>query len=278
MKKITLLLICAVYSLVTFAQISTDDIIFAGDKKEQLKIVYINKDVSTHFITMEGIQYVDISVEDIVGDIPTENTLRVKPVKENANGVITIVTERFLVQYMLVYTDDYTKAYTRFNIPYEDLRSYLNPETTLTKSEMYDYAYKMFVSDKSYYDISTTKNRMRITLNNIYTIDHYFFIDLSLINKTNIIYDIDQIRFKIEDKKQTKATNFQSVEIFPLMELSKDKIFNKNYRNIFVFEKFTFPDEKVFSIEISEKQISGRTINMQIDYSDVLNADCFNVN
>lgn len=93
--------------------------------------------------------------------------------------------------------------------------------------------------------------------------------------KVKIRYDIDQIRFKIEDKKQTKATNFQSIEILPLMQVNKNLVFKKNYRNIFVFEKFTFPDEKVLTIEISEKQISGRTITLRIDYADILHADAF---
>ena len=224
---------------------------------------------------MEDIKYVDISIDKIVGDIPTSNTLRVKPIEEGASGVVTIVTERFLVQYMLVYTNDISKVYTRYNIPYADLKSYVNPETNLTKSQMYEYAHKMFISDKKYYDVSTRSNLMKIILNNIYTFDKYFFIDISLLNRSNIRYDIDQIRFKIEDKKQTKATNFQSIEILPLMQVNNNKVFKKSYRNVFVFEKFTFPDEKVFTIEISEKQISGRTIILRIDYADVLHADTF---
>lgn len=68
---------------------------------------------------------------------------------------------------------------------------------------------------------------MKIVLNNIYTLDKYFFIDISMINKTKIRYDIDQIRFKIEDKKQTKATNFQSIEILPLMQVNKNLVFKK---------------------------------------------------
>ena len=126
-----------------------------------------------------------------------------------------------------------------------------------------------------FYDVSSKSNLMKIVLNNIYTLDKYFFIDISMINKTKIRYDIDQIRFKIEDKKQTKATNFQSIEILPLMQVNKNLVFKKNYRNIFVFEKFTFPDEKVLTIEISEKQISGRTITLRIDYADILHADAF---
>ena len=176
---------------------------------------------------------------------------------------------------MLVYSSDLAKAYTRFNIPYADLRSYMNPEVNLTKAQMYDYAHRMFISKNKFYDVSSKSNLMKIVLNNIYTLDKNFFIDISMINKTKIRYDIDQIRFKIEDKKQTKATNFQSIEILPLMQVNKNLVFKKNYRNIFVFEKFTFPDEKVLTIEISEKQISGRTITLRIDYADILHADAF---
>lgn len=277
MKKFFITL-CSLVSIFTATAQNTpigEDIKFAGENPEELKVIYVNKDVSTHFIAMEDIKYVDISVSNIVGDIPTGNALRVKPIEEGASGVITIVTERYFVQYMLVYSDDLSKAYTRFNIPYADLRSYMNPETNLTKAEMYDYAHRMFISDNKFYDVSSKGNLLKIVLNNIYTLDKYFFIDISMFNKTNIRYDIDQIRFKIEDKKQTKATNYQSIEILPLMQVNNNLVFKKNYRNIFVFEKFTFPNEKVLTIEVAEKQISGRTIILRIDYADVLHADSF---
>lgn len=245
------------------------------DDMEELKVMYINKDVSTHFIALEEISYVDISNNMIVGDIPIGNVLRLKPIEEGANGIVTIVTESYFVQYMLVYTDELDKVYTRHNIQYSELRSLMNPEKVLTKADMYDYAGKMFVQKKRYYDVSTVSKRLKVTLNNIYTVDKYFFIDLSLKNRSNIQFDIDQIRFKVEDKRMTKATNLQSVEIKPIIIYLDDNSFKKNYRNIFVFEKFTFPEDKVFSIEISEKQISGRTILLRISYADVLRADNF---
>lgn len=245
------------------------------DDMEELKVMYINKDVSTHFIALEEISYVDISNNKIVGDIPVGNVLRLKPIEEGANGIVTIVTESYFVQYMLVYTDELDKVYTRHNIQYSELRSLMDPEKVLTKADMYDYAGKMFVQKKRYYDVSTVSKRLKVTLNNIYTVDKYFFIDLSLKNRSNIQFDIDQIRFKVEDKRMTKATNLQSVEIKPIITYLDDNSFKKNYRNIFVFEKFTFPEDKVFSIEISEKQISGRTILLRISYADVLRADIF---
>ena len=51
----------------------------------------------------------------------------------------------------------------------------------------------------------------------------------------------------------------------------------KKHKNEFiVLKKMTFPNDKVLPIELSEKQISGRTISLSIDYEDVLSADSFN--
>ena len=40
-----------------------------------------------------------------------------------------------------------------------------------------------------------------------------------------------------------------------------------------VIKKLTFPNDKVITIEMTEKQISGRNISLNIDYEDVLSAD-----
>lgn len=277
MKKYFITALLAIVTINLMAQNQNQPVILKQeqDDMEELKVMYINKDVSTHFIALEEISYVDISNNKIVGDIPVGNVLRLKPIEEGANGIVTIVTERYFVQYMLVYTDELDKVYTRHNIQYSELRSLMDPEKVLTKADMYDYASKMFVQKKRYYDVSTVSKRLKVTLNNIYTVDKYFFIDLSLKNRSNIQFDIDQIRFKVEDKRMTKATNLQSVEIKPIITYLGDISFKRNYRNIFVFEKFTFPEDKVFTIEISEKQISGRTVILRISYADVLKADNF---
>lgn len=247
----------------------------AGQFKENLPVIYVNKDISTHFVSPEKIEYVDISVPDIAGDIPLPNAVRVKPVKEGASGVLTITSERFMVQYLLMYTDDLSKVYSRYNIPYTDVKSYLSPESDMTRSQLHDYCYRMLLSKKKFYNVSCLKHGMRVTLNNIYTVDKYFFIDISLLNKTNIQYDIDNIRFFVEDKKMTKATTFQSIELQPLLVSQQDKSFKKKWRNIFVFDKFTYPEDKIFVIELAEKQLSGRVIRLEIEYSDLLNADIF---
>lgn len=254
------------------AQTQVDE---AGRYKEDLPVVYINKGVTTHFISPEKVEYVDISIDDIAGDIPLPNAVRIKPLKEGASGVLTITSERFMVQYLLLYTDDMDKVYSRYNIPYTDVKSYLNPESDMTRAQLYDYCNKMLLSKRHFYNVSSNKHGMRVSLNNIYTLDKYFFVDISMTNKTNIQYDIDNIRFFVEDKKKTKATTYQSIELTPKVSALEDPHFKKKYRNVYVFDKFTFPEEKIFVVELAEKQLSGRVIRLEIEYSDILNADIF---
>ena len=65
------------------------------------------------------------------------------------------------------------------------------------------------------------------------------------------------------------------MELQPVLLLDQSKTFQRGYRNVVVIRKMTFPNDKVLTIQLSEKQISGRTIDMAIDYEDVLAADSF---
>lgn len=89
---------------------------------------------------------------------------------------------------------------------------------------------------------------MVMRLNNIYSVGDYFFIDFSIDNKTNIRFDIDEIRVKLADKKVSKATNAQIVELTPSLTLEQSKSFKHGYRNVIVVKKMTFPNGKVLRL------------------------------
>jgi hypothetical protein len=101
----------------------------------------------------------------------------------------------------------------------------------------------------------------------------YIFLDMTFKNNSNLSYNIEDLKFSVEDKKIHKATNNQSIEMMPLFQLNQNKHFRKNFRNIYVFKKFTYPNSKVMMIRLIEEQLSGRNIEMKINYSDILKAD-----
>ena len=244
-----------------------------------LGTIYVNEQITTHLVMPETIRLVDISTDTIVGNQVNDNIVRLKPKGgmqdyEQA-GIVTVIGERHIAQYKLVYRTCMTGVCTRFTVPYWDMQEYQNPDVQMSVGEMSRYAIRIFNAKRSVTGIHSKKDKMKAWVNHICSAGDYFFIDFSLENKTKIPYDISEIRVKLEDKKQKKATNYQSVELTHEFMLNCNKHFKKRYRNVLVVKKLTFPEAKVLKIEVSENQISGRTIELNINYDDVLDADCF---
>lgn len=254
---------------------------FANEK------IYVNREVTTHIVMPENIKLVDISTTKIIGNQCADNIVRIKPYQENDSipsteykeaellGTLTLIGERHIAQYDILYTTSPNMAASIYQVAYSDTKSYINPEVSMPMSEMARYAWVVYGSKRKFNQVVSKAHGMKATVNNIYSIGDFFFIDYSLQNKTKIAYDIEEIRVKLTDKKETKATNSQTIELTPVFSLNHAKKFKKDYRNVLVLPKLTFPDEKVLRLEISENQISGRVITLTIEYEDILHADGF---
>ena len=267
--------------LALLSGIVSADAVYAQQTYEEMELLTVNEQVTTVITASEPIRFVDISTDKVAGDQPLSNTIRLKP-KEGAHedgeclAIVTIITERYRTQYALLYTTRLQEAVADKEVQQTEKTAYHNPSVSLSTEEMYAIARQIWSSPAKWRDVKVKKHRMEMRLNNIYSVSDYFVIDFSINNKTNIRFDIDELRFKLADKKMSKATNAQIIELTPAMLLDSRQSFMHGYRNVVVIKKMTFPNDKVFSIELSEKQISGRTITLNIDYEDVLYADSFN--
>jgi conjugative transposon TraN protein len=262
--------------------------------KEELPTIYLTEGTNILIRVPETIQFIDLSGDNLKGDIPVETVARVKIDfigQERINdtlvvekkkefkhkeeiGIVTITAESFMTQYKVVYVDKQytTSVITNVEVLPNNMFPLEYPKYDLNRTEL-EY-YSMQVLKKRKKNIRRERaSKMKMTLNNIYVVGDFFFVDISIKNKTEIDYEIDDFRFSIDDKKIYKATNNQSIEIEPFYVLYKNEYIKKNYRNVFVFRKFTFENKKVFNIRLIEEQISGRTINLDIKYKDILRAD-----
>ena len=247
-----------------------------------MQMLTVNENITTVITASEPVRFVDISTDKVVGDQPINNTIRLKPkegVEVNRDGdilaVVTIVTERYRSQYALIYTSHQDEAVTDKSIETDERTAYNNPAVSLSTEDMARYARQIWTSPARYRNVASKKHRMTMRLNNIYSVGEYFFLDFSLENRTNIRFDIDQLRVKLNDKKMAKSTTVQTIELTPAFILDNSESFLHGYRNVLVVKKMTFPNDKILTIELSEKQISGRTISLSVEYEDVLNADSF---
>lgn len=239
--------------------------------------LYVNETITTHLVMPENIKLVDLSTDKIAGNQCADNIVRLKPSSALADqqfiGTVTLVGERNIALYDLLYTKNPKEAATLYYVPTQHLSAYQNPSVKMPSKEIAQYAWAIFCSDRKFYNIKSKAYGVSMRVNNIYSVGDYFFIDFSLHNHTNVKYDIEELRVKLMDKKETKATNSQTIELTPEYLLFDTKTFKKDYRNVLVLKKLTFPEEKILQIEIYESQISGRTLQIPISYEDVLHAD-----
>lgn len=247
---------------------------------EEMEQLTVNEHVTTIITASEPVRLVDFSTDAVVGDKPIDNVVRLKPVDgDHRDGdvlaIVTVITERYRSQYALVYTSRMEEAVSDKEVTVDERSAYRNPAVSMSTEDMVKFARRIWNSPAKYRNIKVRKNRMEMRLNNIYTVGEYFFIDFSVDNRTNLRFDIDELRLKLCDKKTQKATNVQVLEIVPDLVLDKSKSFRRGYRNVIAVRKMTFPNDKVLTVELSEKQVSGRAISISLDYEDVLAADSF---
>jgi len=227
----------------------------------------------------ENIKLVDISTDKLVGNQCADNIVRLKPkstlMDNELAGTVTVIGERHIAQFTVYYTKAPKRAHSVYTVGQDDIRDYTNPEVSMTQGDMSRLCWSIFMSRRKCFRVHGKQYGIRAQVNNIYTVGDYFFIDFSLQNKSNIKYDIAEIRLKLMDKKELKATNSQTIELTPVYMVNHADHFTKAYRNVIVLKKLTFPEEKKLRLEITEDQISGRVSYLDINYRDILNADSF---
>ena len=267
--------------------------------KEQLSSdlpeIEITEGINLHIISPEPIQYVDLSTLKLTGDLPATNIARIKitdspesnetekiikPVLFSSGdtvGIITVVGQSFIAQYKAVYRNsENLNTVTNIHIQPEDMQPIEFDKMVFSNLELRKFAMDIIQKKSEEHPIREEKNlKLNVQLNNVYVMSDYIFLDMTFKNNSNLSYDIEDLKFSIEDKKIYKATNNQSIEMTPVFQLNPQKHFRKNFRNIYVFKKFTFPNSKVMMIRLIEEQLSGRTIEMKVNYSDILKADTF---
>ncbi|MDM1556160.1 conjugative transposon protein TraN [Chryseobacterium indologenes] len=254
----------------------------------------ITEGINLHMISPEPIQYVDLSTDKLTGDLPANNIARIKitdnPSSEKDKkkqsapffsgdtvGIITVVGQSFIAQYKAVYRNaDNLNTVTNIHIQPEAMQPIEFDRMVFSNRELRKFALGIIQKKADKKPVRTENNlNLSMQLNNVYVMGDYIFLDMTFKNTSNLSYDLEALKFSIEDKKIHKATNNQSIEMTPVFQLNAQKHFRKNLRNIYIFKKFTYPNSKVMMIRMIEQQLSGRTIEMKVNYSDILKADTF---
>lgn len=289
MKKIVILFcICChiqnAHSQKTHYTVLTNNVAIT---EKNINTATIPANATVHFVSPEPIQYVDISSPDIQGDLPEKNIFRLRPdadkIHPGDHFEITIVTQAYISVYKLTVANPLSGdssqdigAYVISINPNDAVQ--VNQSDVLSNQQCFDLAIKAINNKRSIFDLNTRVYGMKMYVTNIYSIGDYIMIRLAVKNATKLQFDIDQIRFKIIDKHQVKATISQEIELKPVYSLyeTNESIITNRFNNIYIFKKFTYPTQKLLEIELNEKQYSGRRLDLKIEYNQILKSQPLN--
>lgn len=228
---------------------------------------------TTNLIFPAAITSIDRGSQDIMVQKATgvENILRVKAdVKEFEETNLSIITgDGKLYSFLVSYNDN--PAYLNINL---GNNSPLNYSQSLPNGNgLAEYAGKAAHAKNNIHSLRDESSRVSLDINGVYIKDNTIFFKMHLENRSQINYDIDQFRFYIKDKKQSKRTSTQEIEIKPLY-ISGDTatIEGKTAQTLVVaLPKFTIPDGKFLVVEIMEKN-GGRNLIIKVKNRHVLKA------
>ena len=190
-------------------------------------------------------------------------------------GTITLIGERHIAQYDVLYTEEPGQAAAIFEVPYTHTQSYINPEVTMPMSGdgtlcvggVRQQAQVQPDRDEGARDEGHGQQHLRrrgLLLHRLLVAEQ----------------DQDSLRHRGNPREADGQEGDQGDQLADYRAVARvhaqlcEEV-QKDYRNVMVLPKLTFPDEKVLRIEISENQISGRVIVLTIEYEDILHADGF---
>lgn len=203
-----------------------------------------------------------------------ENILQVKTAKESiAETNLSVVTaDGKLTSFIINYVKEPAVLNISLLNPYKSNSIFLSPEA-LNEAEVKRYAdYALYARERST-GMRDFKNSIGFELTGIFIHEDIMYMRIKLQNRSNISYDIDQIRFLIRDQKKSMRTASQEVEIMPVYVHNQVQKINAEAIEIMVVAvpKFTIPDKKYLNIQLMERN-GGRHMEIQLKNKKIVSA------
>lgn len=218
--------------------------------------IAVNYSKTIHLVFPSAVKYNQAVTDFVAVDNPESvpNILRIKANRKSFSKqtTVSVATEGgFFYSFNVILTDNIIPAGERDQV----------------MSRVYN-------AKRGIFNKGIVRNKIVFSVNNLHIYDNLLLFTFEIENKSKLPYDIDYIRYYIIDKKTAKLTASQEVD--------QQALFSENYspriegngrmKYVIAFDKFTIPDEKVFRIEINEKN-GGRHVLFDLENSDIVNVE-----
>ena len=242
-----------------------------------------------HILFPSEVVYVDLGSLDLIADKAdgAQNVVRIKAAKQDfteETNFSVITADGCFYSFTAVYSENPSQLNIEMEDwlhkdPYSDFANRqmyirldeLSGETPLTVNRIMYTILRRNVRDIK--SVGSKRFGIEVLLRGVYVHGDLFYLHVSMQNRSKVAFDIDYIRFKICDRKTARRTAVQETFVNPVRVF--DEIMRVDaeamIRNVFVFRKFTIPDDKVLVMEVYERN-GGRHQRFEIENSRLVGA------
>lgn len=211
----------------------------------------------------------DVLVQKAKG---VENILLVKAARENFQQTnLTVVTaDGKLFGFILNYDELCPVLNLTMDSSMRLSQEILFSSENENRKEIEQYALLALSKKTRVKGLKASRFEIKLRINGLFIHQDIMYYRIVLGNKSNISYDIDQLRFFVCDQKISKRTASQEIEITPLLTTSQvSKIPDQSELVVvFAIPKFTIPEKKYLAIELLEKN-GERHVSLAIKNTDL---------
>lgn len=285
------LLFIVALTVLFFAGVQAQDTVRTFSRRQVVEPyrveVAFNK--TLHILFPSEVVYVDLGSLDLIADKAdgAQNVVRIKAAKQDfteETNFSVITADGCFYSFTAVYSENPSQLNIEMEDwlhkdPYSDFANRqmyirldeLSGETPLTVNRIMYTILRRNVRDIK--SVGSKRFGIEVLLRGVYVHGDLFYLHVSMRNRSKVAFDIDYIRFKICDRKTARRTAVQETFVNPvrvfdeIMRVDAEGII----RNVFVFRKFTIPDDKVLVMEVYERN-GGRHQRFEIENSRLVGA------
>lgn len=224
---------------------------------------------TTNLIFPFSIKSVDRGSREVLAQkaLGVENVLQVKAGSRNfeETNLSVITGDGRFYSYLVNYSENPSVLNISYTAPESIRTKTVSRPTELNEAEVIRDADKVLYEPKTARKIAKTSAGMRLALDGIYIHENVMYFRIKIDNRTNINYDISQIRFFIRDQKKSKRTASQEIEVDPVHVKNEVLMIAGQAGETLVVAvpKFTIPEKKLMVIQLMEKA-GGRHLEAKV--------------
>lgn len=247
------------------------NIIYAADaNRSKCYNVSVNNSNTTEMFFPADVLYLKQGNEEVFGVEYYNNMVKLGTTFEEFSPSNLFVVDKDLNTYEITLFKEYSNTYS-YN--FDDGRKYV-AHIDVNSIEMDNLINKLHYKKRNIFSVGVIKNKFEMSLANLYVKGDFMFFVFDIKNFSNIDYDVDFVKCFLRDMKKAKNSIQQEIQYDPVQQRDFDKKILGKSENRFVlaFSKFTIPDDKVFEIEMFERN-GGRHMKLSVLNEYILSAE-----